>query len=215
MLRGNPMRILFIALLLLAIVPIAAAQPRRPIVIAHEFHVSERGGEAIKILKQMSKTEFQAIVNAGCAALRQGCSEGKGQIRQAANLKGTIIAEGQNVYITGRIVRQQGETWWGIFDAPKGYTACRAALSKLTLSEGSIFNTTIESDSDLRGVAFYAVVAAGKDGGNWINAYFLVQYVPIGTEALLGCMPDGTNPWLYKGTKECQRIVGSLKLGAG
>ena len=205
------MRSLVIALLLLIIVPIATAQPRRPITIVHEFHVSEAGGEAIKTLKEMSKTEFQAIVTAGCAALGQGCSEGRGQIRQAASVAGTILAEGQDVYITGRVVRQQGEKWWGIFDAPRGYTACRAALSKLSLTEGSIFNATIESDPVFRGLSFYAVVPAGRQHErNWINAYFLVHYVPIGTEARLRCMPDGSNPWLCKGTKDCQRTVGLL-----
>jgi hypothetical protein len=204
------MRALVIVLLLLAIGPIAIAQPRRPITIAHEFHVSE-AGEPIRTLKQMSKTEFQAIINAGCASLGQACREGKEQIRQAASVPGTIIAEGQNVYITGRVVRQEGEQWWGIFDAPRGYTACGAALSRVSLSEGSIFNTRIESGPDFRGLSFYAVVPAGRpNGGNWINAYFLVHYVPIGTEARLKCMPNGSNPWLCKGTKDCQRIVGSL-----
>jgi hypothetical protein len=204
------MRALLIVLLLLAIGPIATAQPRRPIIIAHEFHVSVVG-EPIRTLKQMSNTEFQAILNAGCASLRQACGSGKEQIRLGANVPGTIIAEGQNVYITGRVVRQEGEQWWGIFDAPKGYTACRAALSRLSLTEESIFNTRIERGSDFRGLSFYAVVPTGRPGGgNWINAYFLVHYVPIGTEARLKCMPNGSNPWLCKGPRDCQRIVGSL-----
>lgn len=207
---------LIVALLLLAMVPVATAQPRRPITIAHEFHVSEPGGEAIKILKQMSKTEVQAIVTAGCAALPHGCPENVGQIELAARVPDMILAEGENVYITGQVLKQQGDEWWGIYTAPKGYTACRAAISKLSVTAGSIFETTIVRHAPVSGLLFHALISNGRPSKpGSVHAYFLVQYVPVGAENQLGCMSDGSYPWRCIGQRDCQRIVGSLNPGTG
>ncbi len=205
------MRTLIAFVLITAIAPIATAEPRRPMTIVHEFHVSEPGGETIKPLKQMSKAEVQAIVTTGCTALAHGCPKGVHQIEPAEKVPGMVIAEGENVYITGQVVRQQGDEWWGIYAAPKGYTACRAALGKVSLTAGSVFDTTIKSQATAKGLLFHAVIPIGTpDRPSSVHAYFLVQYVPVGTEGRLGCMSDGSNPWRCVGSRDCQRIVGSL-----
>jgi hypothetical protein len=205
------MRILITALLLVAIVPITTAQPRRPITIFHEFHVSEPGGETITPLKEMSEAEVRAMVVEGCAQLHHRCSTDLENIRPASKIPGMVIAEGERVYITGRVLRQQGEEWWGIYAAPKGYTACRAALSKVSLAEGSVFDTTIKDHPPERGLLFHAVISSGKSNRpSLVSAYFLVQYVPVGTEGRLGCMSDGVNPWRCTGPKNCKQVVGSL-----
>ena len=152
------MRILFAALLIIAITPTATAQPRRMFAIAHEFHVSERGKETIKTLKEMSKAELRTIVTAGCAALANKCAKLAGQIQTAATVPGMVIAEGENVYITGRVLKQQDDKWWGIYDAPKGYTPCRAALGKASLTAGSVFDATIAKSNPHQGA-----VVSGSD----------------------------------------------------
>jgi hypothetical protein len=205
------MRSLVAALLLVAMTSIATAEPRRSITIVHEFHVREPGGEAIKTLKAMSKTEVKAVVSAGCTAMANGCAKGAPQIRAAAAVPGLVIAEGENVYITGQVLKQRGDEFWGIYAAPKGYAPCRAALGKVSVTEGSAFNTTIKNQSDIKGLWFHAMVPAGTSAKpSSVHAYFLVQYVPAGTEGRLGCMSDGSNPWRCAGSGECQRIVGSL-----
>ncbi len=208
---SRAMRTLIACLLTIALTPTATAEPRRLITIAHEFHVSEAGGETIKILKAMSEAEVKAIVTAGCTALAHGCAKGVRQIEPAAKVPGTVIAEGENVYITGQVLKQQDDKWWGIYAAPKGYTACRAALSKASLTAGTVFDTTIKNQTPIKGLLFHAVVPPGTpDKPSSVHAYFLVQYVPIGTEGRLGCMSDGSNPWRCAGSRDCQRIVGSL-----
>jgi hypothetical protein len=116
-----------------------------------------------------------------------------------------VIAEGENVYITGRVLKQEGDNWWGIYPAPRGYAACRAALGKASLTTGSVFDTTIESESATKGLLFQAIVPAGSPGRpSSVHAYFLVQYVPAGTEERLGCLPDGSIPWRCAGAGECR-----------
>jgi hypothetical protein len=104
-----------------------------------------------------------------------------------------VIAEGENVYITGQVLKQQDDEWWGIYAAPKGYTACRAALSKVRVTAGSIFDTTIASRTIPRGLLFHALISsrrAEKPGS--VHAYLVVQYVPVGAEMRLKCMSDGS-----------------------
>jgi hypothetical protein len=60
------MRTLVAVLLIIVTAQAAAAQPRRPITIAHEFHVSEGGKETIRTLGEMTKAEQRKIVAAGC-----------------------------------------------------------------------------------------------------------------------------------------------------
>jgi hypothetical protein len=199
------MRALVAILLIIAITPAATAQPRRLITIAHEFHVSEGGKGTIKTLKEMNRAELRKIVAAGCAALTDKCAKLADQIKPAATIPGMVVAEGENVYITGRVLKQQDDKWWGIYPAPKGYTACRAALGKASLTTGSVFNATISSRASTPGLLFQAVVPTGApDEPSSVHAYFLVQYAPAGSEGRLGCMPDGSNPWRCAGAGDCQ-----------
>jgi hypothetical protein len=187
------MRSLISALLIGGMSLTAAAQPKPPVTIAHEFHVSEPGGEATKILNQMSEPELRAILRAGCAALAHGCPKDLSHIIPAARVPGMVIAEGENVYITGQVLKQQDDEWWGIYAAPKGYTACRAALSKVRVTAGSIFDATIASRTIPRGLLFHALISnrrAEKPGS--VHAYLVVQYVPVGAEMRLKCMSDGS-----------------------
>jgi hypothetical protein len=187
------MRILITALLIGGITVTAAAQPKRPVTIAHEFHVSEPGGKTTKTLKQMSEPELRAIVTAGCAALAHGCPRDLSHIIPAARVPGMVIAEGENVYITGQVLKQQDDKWWGIYAAPKGYTACRAALSKVIVTAGSMFDTTIASRASPRGLLFHARISNGRaEKPGSVHAYLVVQYVPIGAETRLKCMSDGS-----------------------
>jgi hypothetical protein len=200
------MRTLITALFMIAITSVTAAQPKRPITIMHEFHVSEPGGGSMTLLKDMGETEVRAIVTAGCAALPHGCSKEVSQIKPAAEVPGIIIAEGENVYITGQVLKQQGDEWWGIYVAPQGYTACRAALSKASLTAGSIFEARIASGAPPRGLMFHALISSGRESkAGMVHAYFVVQYVPVGAETKLNCMPDGSSPWRCT-REDCQRV---------
>jgi hypothetical protein len=183
----------------------AAAQPKRPITLVHEFHVSESGGATMTLLKNMSKPELRAIVTAGCGAFPHGCSTEVSQIEPAAEVPGVIIAEGERVYITGQVLQQRGDEWWGIYVAPQGYTVCRAALGKASLAVGSIFEAKIASGASPRGLLFHALISNDRESAaGMVHAYFVVQYVPVGTETRLGCMPNGSSPWRCSGG-DCQR----------
>jgi hypothetical protein len=67
----------------------------------------------------MSEPELR-VVRAGCAAQAYGCPKDLNHIIPAARVPGMVIADGENVYITGQVLKQQDDEWWGIYATPKG-----------------------------------------------------------------------------------------------
>src|SRR5262249_50903012 len=100
------------------------------LLVAHEFHVTEGGGFINKTLKEMGSREFQTILTAACAAYGVDCSSAAGGIRQAAEIGSPIVGQtSSNVYITGNVIKHDGEEWYGIYRAPLGYEICDAKLN--------------------------------------------------------------------------------------
>jgi hypothetical protein len=167
--------------------------------VANEFHVTEGGGFIAKTLKEMGSPEFQGIATAACAAFGGvDCSSAADAIRKAAPVFGQA---GGNVYITGNVTKHDGEEWRGIFRAPLGYEICDARLDygRMSITSPSTFNTSIVRTPDENGLGFYAVVPKNRPSRQWIDAYFVIKYLPAGTVGQHNCAPTGSNPWLCKG----------------
>jgi hypothetical protein len=196
------MRVLFGLLMLASTIGSAGAQP---IYVWHEFHVTEPGGFFSKTLKEMGSREFQVLVTAGCAAFGVNCAQQAAQIRRASEiLSAAYTSIGGTHYISGRLTWQQGEEWKGVFDAFQGYQVCRAAVDwgNASITGESTFNTVV--DNSQGGLTFYAVVPKNRSSGrNWVNANFLIEYVPIGTGAQYSCAAEGEIQWACKGPNGC------------
>jgi len=198
----------FILSSLLVLAPTSFASAEE-MLIAHEFHVTEGGGFIAKTLKEMGSTEFQVILTAGCAAYGVDCSSAAGAIRTAADVGLPIVGQaGSNVYITGDVTKHQGEEWNGIFRAPVGYEVCEAKLDygRMSITGPATFNTAIVRTPSDNGLGFYAVIPKNRSTRQWVDAYFIVKYVPGGTVAQNNCAPTGKNPWLCKG-QDCNPLT--------
>jgi hypothetical protein len=169
--------------------------------VANEFHVTEGGGFIGKTLKEMGAPEFEALATAACAAFAfvADCSSAVDAIRKAAEIANP--AAGPNVYITGDVTKHAGEEWYGIFRAPVGYEICDARLDygRLSITGPSTFNTSIVRTATDNGLGFYAVIPKNRSTRQWLDAYFVIKYVPSGTVGENKCAPTGSNPWLCKG----------------
>lgn len=193
------MRTLLSAFLFLGFMHAVEAQTAKPIMQTHEFHVSEKGGFTSKTLKEMSKEEFQVLVTAGCAIVGTDCSEEAEKARMTAErLSKSGILFGGKYSITGRIIKHEegSEEWTGAYDAPPGLEVCNAWLDELSVSDISTFETRISRLSHGRGLQFYAHVPKHDTAGhNWVDATFVVKYVPAGKATNFRCPANRSRPW--------------------
>jgi hypothetical protein len=173
------------------------------VLVAHEFHVTEAGGFGIKTIHEMGSPEFQVLATAACAAYGVNCAGVAGKVRTAAQIAAPIFGQlGSNVYITGNVTRHEGIEWNGIFSAPVGYEICDALLDygRMSITGGSTFNATVTRVSPDNGLGFYAAIPQNGAGGReWVEAYFVVKYVPAGTTSQYNCLPSPTSVWQCKG----------------
>jgi hypothetical protein len=179
------------------------ANATEPIAVGHEFHITEGGGFAQKTIKEMGSKEFQAMVTAACALYGVDCSDAASTIRDGAQYITKVTGNASSsVYITGEVTRHDAgsEAWAGFFRTPQGYQICNAALDygNMSITGPSTFNTTIYRGHD-NGLGFYAVVPKNRPTRQWIDAHFVIKYVPAGSVAQNSCMADGVHPWLCKG----------------
>ncbi len=200
--------------LLFASTPAASQQP---IVIMHDFHITEGGGFINKTVREMGTKEFEFLVSIGCAALGGSCAKEASSARKAFQLVSEIItASGGNFEVSGRLLEHAdgSEEWKGIFEPMDGYEICSAALNygDMSITGETTFNVNIRRSpwefkgSTYEGLSFYAVVPKNRQTRQWVNANFIITYVPEGTSARHDCQEDGTSPWLCKG-QECNPLV--------
>ena len=183
---------------------------QEPLYVAHDFHITEGGGFFEKTTKEMGSQQFQTMVSLSCVLFGADCSSQASAARKAFEIfSDEWISQGENFFITGRVLEHDSgsEEWRGSFDTLQGYEVCRAGLNygDMSITGPSTFAVGIRragimfKGTLIQGLSFYAVVPKNRPTRQWINANFMVEYVPIGTSSVNNCAPDNSIAWNCKG----------------
>ena len=188
------------------------AQAQEPILMAHDFHITESGRFLNKTFKEMETPQFEGLAKAACQRFGINCSREGREVRKGSQaISSPLMAIGGDHYITGRVTRHEGpeQEWYGIFDPLNGYEVCNAYLDydNMSITGMTTFNATIyrRSGPYPPGLAFYAVVRKDVSSLQWVDANLVIAYVPNGTTSRYNCVPDQTHVWECKG-KDCSPI---------
>jgi hypothetical protein len=172
--------------------------------VLHELHITEGGGYLTPILRNVNTPEFKAAANLVCQFYGQDCSSSISLLQAGAEYTGNIVNTG-DAFISGRLVDHIGQAWRGTFDSPQGYTICNAWLNyhEMSITGMAYFATQISITDVQDGLGFKAIVPWGTKTRQWVNAVFLVRYVPQGSR--YGCAANLSSPWTCNG-QDCNPL---------
>lgn len=71
----------------------------------------------------------------------------------------------------------------------------------MSITGESTFNTGIVRSPQANGLGFYAVIPKNRQTRQWVDAYFVVNYVEARKVSQGNCAPTGANPWVCKGQR--------------
>jgi hypothetical protein len=195
------MRWCLVALFVMTTVPLSAEE--LPRVYLEDFRLGA-GPEAERVFgwRELDAERADAAAQSGCRALGFDCGDDPDPARAAARfLKPEIVAGAYRG--TARIVRQRGSSYYVKFDAPPGFTLCKAGIDLVGghIGSGAIFAGSIQRIGR-DGLGVYA--ALPQDGRGAIAFRLMIATVPQARLDNEPCWPDGTIVFLCAGPERCR-----------
>ncbi|WP_201400278.1 hypothetical protein [Kaistia sp. 32K] len=152
--------------------------------------------------RRLDAERADADALSGCRALGFDCSDDPDPERAAERfLKPEIVAGPYRG--TARIALQRGASYYAKFDAPPGFSICRAGIDLVDgfISRGAVFAGSIQRNGR-DGLGVYA--ALPEPGGGGIAFRLLIATVPEARFDREACWPDGTIVFLCAGRDRCR-----------
>lgn len=195
------MRWPLVALFVIAAVPVSAEE--LPRLYLEDLRLGAGpGAERVLRWRQLDAERMEAEALSGCRALGFDCGDDPAPGRAAARFIKPEIVSG-DYRGTARIVRQLGTSYYVKFDAPPGFTICKAGIDLVGgfASAGSIFAGSIQRIGR-DGLGAYAALPAGGEGA--IAFRLMIATVPRPRFDRELCWPDGTIVFLCAGPERCR-----------
>lgn len=156
-----------------------------------QMQIVAPGGFWAKTFKEMSSSEGQALIAAGCAYFGVKCPP----IDWAYAYE--TVWESDRASINGAVTRAAGNEWNGIWDAPPGYELCN--IGDVRWSATSQVNMSLalwKGGPERKGLGFYASVPEWDSGGSQ----------ELGVETVALWVPEG------RGDADARCVSGSGKV---
>lgn len=160
--------------------------------------------DAARVLawRALDAERADAVAQSGCRALGFDCGEDPAPSRAAALfIKPEIVSGAYRG--TARIVLQRGRSYYAKFDAPPGFTLCKAGIDLVGghISHGAIFAGSIQRIGR-DGLGVYAALPGRGEGA--IAFRLMILTVPREDVDREACWPDGTIIFVCAGQDRCR-----------
>lgn len=160
------------------------------------------GAERVAGWRRLEAEQADAEALSACRVLGFDCGDDPDPARAAARfVKPEVVAGAYRG--TARIVRQRGSSYYVKFDAPAGFSLCKAGIDLVGgfISPGAVFAGSIQRIGR-DGLGVYAALPAQGEGA--IAFRLVIATVPQARFDRDACWPDGTIVFLCSGSRRCQ-----------
>jgi hypothetical protein len=189
--------------LIVLVAPVAVSAEELPRVYLEDFRLGVgAGAERVPGWRRLAAERVDSMAQSGCRALGFDCGDDPDPGRAAARFVKPEIISG-TYRGTARIVRQRGTSYYVKFDAPPGFTLCKAGIDLVGghISAGAIFAGSIQRIGR-DGLGVYAALPASGEGA--IAFRLVIVTVPRSSVEREACWPDGTILFLCAGPERCR-----------
>lgn len=197
------MRGWLVALLVLAAPVASVSAEELPRVYLEDFRLGDGPGVARVVpWRQLDAERADIAAQSGCRAFGFDCGDDPDPARAAARfIKPEIVSGAYRG--TARLVLQRGASYYVKFDAPPGFTLCKAGIDLVGgyASPGAIFAGSIQRIGR-DGLGVYAALPKAGEGA--IAFRLLIATVPEARFDRDACWPDGTIVFLCAGPERCR-----------